>query len=98
MTQPTAYNLTYPELGQKIGETVEKKQAAYGDSFNKSGEIIRILYPQPIRPEQYDDMLCITRIVDKLFRIATSRDALGESPYLDIAGYAMLGAQRAELK
>lgn len=97
MSNPTAYNLTYPELGQKIGETVEQKQASYGDSFNKSGEVMRILYPGPIPPEQFDDMLCITRIVDKLFRIATDRDALGESPYLDIAGYAMLGAARAEL-
>jgi hypothetical protein len=34
--------------------------------------------------------------LDKLFRIATARDALGESPYRDIAGYGLLGAARAE--
>lgn len=44
--------------------------------------------------EQMDDALCVVRILDKLFRIATDRDALGESPYVDIAGYALLGAAR----
>jgi hypothetical protein len=86
----------YEGLGIVIGRLVETKQAAYGDSFGKSGQILRILYPAGIAPEQFDDALAITRIVDKLFRIATDRDALGESPYRDIAGYAPLGAGRAE--
>ena len=88
----------YALMGQKIGELVEEKQAAYGDSFGKAGNILRELYPDGIRPEQYDDALCIVRIVDKLFRIATDKDAFGESPYRDIAGYGILGAFRAELK
>lgn len=97
MNQPAfAPNLPYPLFAQKIGELVEQKQAIYGDSFGKSGQIMRILYPDGIPPEKMDDALCITRILDKLFRIATDKDALGESPYRDIAGYAMLGAHRAE--
>lgn len=88
----------YEKLGQQIGRLVEEKQTAYGDSFGKSGSVLRILYPQGIGPAQIDDALCIVRIVDKLFRIATDRDALGESPYRDIAGYALLGAFRAELE
>ncbi len=36
-------------------------------------------------------MLAITRIIDKLFRIATKKDAFGESPFKDIAGYGILG-------
>jgi hypothetical protein len=36
-------------------------------------------------------MLAITRIVDKLFRIATKKDAFGENPFKDIAGYGILG-------
>lgn len=90
--------MSYALMGQKIGELVEEKQAAYGDSFGKAGNILRELYPDGIRPEQYDDALCIVRIVDKLFRIATDKDAFGESPYRDIAGYGILGAFRAELK
>lgn len=89
--------LPYALMGQKIGEMVEEKQAAYGDSFGKAGNILRELYPDGIRPEQYDDALCVVRIVDKLFRVATDRDAFGESPYRDIAGYGILGAFRSEL-
>jgi len=84
----------YEALGRSIGKLVTEKQAAYGDSFGKSGEIMRILYPDGIQSSQMDDALAITRMVDKLFRIATRKDAFGESPYKDIAGYAILGAIR----
>jgi len=84
----------YERLGAAIGITVAQKQEAYGDAFGKSGDVLRIIYPDGIRPEQYDDALAVTRIIDKLFRIATDRDALGESPYRDIAGYGILGASK----
>lgn len=86
----------YAKLGEEIGRLVEEKQAAYGDSFGKSGAVMRVLYPAGIAPEQMDDALCIVRILDKLFRIATDKDALGESPYRDIAGYAILGAVKSQ--
>lgn len=100
-----ASNITYPtecspfeELGQQIGKEVAYKNKAYGDSFAKSGEIIKILYPDGIKPDQYDDALAVIRIVDKLFRVATDRDAFGESPFRDIAGYGILGAYKSKLK
>lgn len=80
----------YEELGKEIGELVDKKNAAYGDSFNKSGEILRILYSQGIKPDQYDDVMAIIRVIDKFFRIATDKDAFGENPWQDISGYALL--------
>jgi hypothetical protein len=80
----------YEELGQEIGELVDKKNAAYGDSFNRSGVILKELYPKGIAPEQYNDVLAMIRIIDKLFRIATNKDAFGENPWQDIAGYAIL--------
>lgn len=86
----------YEAAGRALGALVDVKQAAYGDSFGRAGEILRILYPQGIRPEQYRDALAVTRIIDKLFRIATDRDALGESPFRDVAGYGLLGAAAAE--
>lgn len=88
--------MTYRELGERIGNTVEEKQAVYGDAFGKTGDAFRLLYPSGIAPEQIDDALCLVRIWDKCMRIATARDALGESPYRDIAGYALLGAMRVE--
>lgn len=87
--------IDYVSLARTIGELVQTKQQAYGDSFGKSGEVLKLLYPNGVKVAQYRDMLAITRILDKLFRIATDRDALGESPYRDIAGYALLGVTTA---
>ncbi|RUO94831.1 hypothetical protein D7Y11_02575 [Corallococcus sp. AB018] len=86
----------YGELGAAIGALVTTKQAAHGDSFGKSGAVMRILYPDGIPPERMDDALTVVRVLDKLFRIATDRDALGESPWRDIAGYALLSVARSE--
>lgn len=86
----------YHEAGMEVGDLVEKKQAAYGDAFGKAGSVLRILYPNGIAPEQMDDALTVVRVVDKLFRISTDRDALGESPWQDIAGYALLAVVRVK--
>lgn len=86
----------YEEIAQKIGRLVSEKQLAYGDSFNNAGKVLEILYPDGVKPEQYGDMLTVTRIIDKLFRIANKKDAFGESPYADIAGYGILGTERHE--
>ena len=59
---------------------------------------MRMLYPDGIPPEQMTDALAIVRIIDKLFRIATKKDAFGESPFRDIAGYGLLGAHRHDLE
>lgn len=81
----------FEELGMKLGVLVAEKNRAYGNSFFKAGAFLKLLYPDGIRPEQYTDMLCLVRIFDKQMRIATAKDALGESPYQDIAGYSLLG-------
>jgi len=79
-----------------VGQLVEQKNAAYGSSFAKAGAFLRLLYPDGLAPVQYDDALLLVRIFDKQMRIATNRDALGESPYRDIAGYGILGASLHE--
>lgn len=84
--------MKYKEKGAEIGALIEQKNRAYGNSFQEAGGIIKILYPKGIRTDQYDDMLAVIRICDKLFRIATEKDAFGESPWHDIAGYAILKA------
>ncbi|OQX52975.1 MAG: hypothetical protein B5M53_07545 [Candidatus Cloacimonas sp. 4484_209] len=86
----------YEEHARSIGRLVDQKNKAYGDSFRNSGDILRILYPDGIKPEQYDDMLALARIIDKMFRIATNRDAFSENPYVDIAGYAILRSKQIE--
>ena len=75
---------------ETVGTLVSQKNQAYGDAFSQAGDVIRILYPNGVRPEQYVDLLVTVRIVDKLFRIANRKDAFGESPWQDIAGYGLL--------
>ena len=84
------------DIANEIGELVQEKNKAYGDSFAKSQQIVKILYPDGVRSAQYMDMLAITRVIDKLFRIATKKDAFGESPWRDICGYAILGIANDE--
>jgi hypothetical protein len=81
----------YTDIGIEIGSLVDEKNAAYGSSFAESYKILSVLYPNGIKPEQYTDALAIVRVIDKLFRIANKKDAFGESPWKDIAGYALLG-------
>ena len=86
--------IDYAKIGQEIGDLVKTKQAAYGDSFGKAGAVMLALYPDGIPIEKMNDALTIVRIIYKLFRIATKKDALGENPYRDIAGYALLAIGR----
>jgi len=87
----------YEKIGKEIGKLVQEKNKAYGDSFGRACEILEVLYPEGIKPEQYRDALAITRLIDKLFRLANKKDAFGESPWKDICGYAMLGIANDEV-
>jgi hypothetical protein len=82
---------SFKDIGSEIGSLVDEKNTAYGSSFSRSEEILKVLFPDGVKPEQYTDLLAITRVLDKLFRIANKKDAFGESPWRDIAGYAILG-------
>ena len=85
---------TYEQLGTEIGQLVDCKNAAYGSSFAKCGDFLRLLFPQGIPPHRLEDALLLARIFDKQMRIATDQDAFGETPFADIAGYGLLGARR----
>lgn len=87
---PQAQAGKFEKIGISIGQLVDEKNKAYGDSFNKSSEFLRLLYPHGISPEHYSDMLGIIRVFDKLMRIATEKNAFGENPWKDIAGYGIL--------
>lgn len=95
---PITGEQTYERLGASVGRLVAEKQKAYGDSFGRSGNCLREMYPDGVRPDQLDDMLVIARILDKLFRIASEPDYGGESPFRDICGYALLGLKKHEDK
>lgn len=94
MSEPITADLA--EIGREVGELCREKNNAYGSSFAKSGEVMRMLYPDGIRPENMTDAMLVVRVIDKLFRVATDRDAFGESPWRDIAGYGVLGTAKDE--
>lgn len=79
------------EISNELGSLLEEKNRSYGSAFSKSSEVLKILYPNGIQPDQYTDLLLTTRILDKLFRIATDKSAFNEEPWKDIAGYGLLG-------
>lgn len=87
--------ITYEEIGRTIGALVDEKNKTYGSSFQHAGEIVKVLYPDGVKPDQYQDMLYMARVIDKLFRIATDEDAFGENPAQDIAGYSILKMKEA---
>ncbi len=81
---------------------LEKKQKSYGDAFGSMEAVFKILYPNGISPYQYGDLLTVVRMLDKVFRIANmppeGKDVMGEEPYKDIAGYALLALEREKAK
>ena len=83
--------MDYVKIGNEIGKLVAEKNEAYGDSFGQACKILEVLYPKGIQTHQYRDALAVTRVIDKLFRLANKGDAFGESPWKDICGYAILG-------
>jgi hypothetical protein len=101
MTESRLSVSDFLRVGAEIGELVASKNTAYGDSFAQSCRILEVLYPSGVRIEQYRDMLGVVRVIDKLFRIATRKDAFGESPWRDIAGYGVVATvadERAQSK
>lgn len=97
----------YEAIGAEIGALVDEKQRAYGDSFGRAHRVLQELLVDYYDPDRdvYEvprallpHMLTVTRMVDKLFRVVTNPtgDRMGESPYRDIAGYALLAVAREE--
>ena len=70
-------------------KSLSKKQKCYGDSFGHAGQIMKILYPDGVKPEQLESALTMIRVIDKLFRIANG-DQGDESAWSDICGYSIL--------
>lgn len=88
-------NPTYEELAGEIGKLTHDKELAYGKAWKSSAEILRILFPNGCAPERFTDLLLVTRILDKLCRLAAHpTDPMQESPYRDIVGYGLIGLKK----
>lgn len=88
----------YEKLATKIGKLVDSKNKQYGNSFNVSGEFLKLIYPDGIPPNAYTDALCIVRIFDKLKRLGNASNLPVNEGKLDawqdIVGYGLLGLQK----
>lgn len=83
------------EIGTFITGITAEKNRAYGDAVHATDKILGILYPNGIDTEQYQDLLLIVRMLDKINRISSGdKNSFGESPWNDIAGYAILGSAK----
>ena len=82
----------YVEIGYDIGKLTQEKNEAYGDSWVKTEQMLKVLYPHGVPVMAYQHLLLTVRVLDKICRIATNPKALGESPWKDIAGYGILGS------
>lgn len=91
----------YEEMGKQIGELVDAKQKAYGDSVSTSRDIVKI-YLRKYKNEDgtytipeslVDHLLLQVRIMDKQSRIFNNPDGdlMEENTYQDICGYGLLG-------
>lgn len=84
----------FKKITDDLAAILSTKDEAYGNAFDKTTQILSLLYPNGIRVEQYKDLHVIIRMLDKISRIARDNDPLGESPYMDIAGYSILSLAR----
>lgn len=84
----------YEVVAKDVACLVEKKNVSYGNSFNVSGEFLRLLWPQGVPVESYSDMLSFIRTFDKMKRLATEPNAFGEDARQDMVGYALLNLVR----
>lgn len=80
----------YEEVGAEIGRLVDKKQQAYGRSFETCEKALALLCPDKLRADQYGLALAFARSWDKWSRLFSDPTAFGEEPKKDLAGYALL--------
>jgi hypothetical protein len=81
----------FPAAGLQIGLLVANKQGQYGDTISSMGPLLKVLYPDGIGHDQYDDLALIVRIMDKIGRITKGNGQGAEDAWGDLAGYALLG-------
>ena len=84
----------FKKITDDLAQILSIKDEAYGNAFDKTTQILSLLYPNGLKVEQYKDLHVIIRMLDKISRIARDNDPLGESPYMDIAGYSILSLAR----
>ncbi|MGZ9868241.1 hypothetical protein ACU3L3_07440 [Priestia endophytica] len=97
---------TFEQMGTKLGQLVDSKQMAYGDSFSKAFKLMQVFLEDyknedstyTIPESLLKHILIQVRIIDKQNRIFSNPEAdlMDESPYGDMGGYSLLGKREQE--
>ena len=87
--------MNYETIGKQIGQLVDDKNRIYGDAFSKTGDFLKILYPDGIKPKDYNNVLALARVFDKMMRIANGNKG-NENAWNDITGYGILMSKEEE--
>jgi hypothetical protein len=91
------FNKRMAKIATELATLLPEKNRAYGNAVRVVADMLKILYPNGVKPEDYLDFMLIVRDLDKTCRIARGdKTAFGESPWKDKAGYGIYGAAIAE--
>lgn len=93
---PDSTKHPFVRIAEEMGKLVVEKNAAYGSAYITSATFLELLFPNGVHPTRYTDMLLMVRMFDKMMRLATRKDAFGESPWRDMNGYTLLGIHKDE--
>lgn len=91
---PDATQHPFAQITDELGKLVIEKNNSYGSAYALCATYLELLFPNGVHPSRYTDMLLLVRMFDKQMRIARRKDAFGESPYKDLAGYSVLGIHK----
>jgi hypothetical protein len=89
MERPMGVEGQYTRIAKEIGQLVDKKNAQYGDAINVTGDFLKLLFPNGIQPENYNNVAVLVRVFDKMKRIANGNQG-EENAWRDICGYGLL--------
>jgi hypothetical protein len=85
---------TFQDIALETADTLVLKDKAYGSSFNKTAEFLKLLFPDGVVDDQYSHLMYIVRVLDKIGRIANCSLLPPEEgvldAYKDINGYTTL--------
>lgn len=81
-----------------LGPFLVQKNEAYGDSARRVSRMLEVFFPDGIKPNRIEDAYYMIQILNKLGRVAEDNDPMGEDPWLDASGYAMLAHSSKQLK
>ena len=82
-------------IAKDLTMLVASKNHSYGESFYRAHLILEQLYPNGVKVKDYPDLLTITRMVDKTFRIATGEEDNTDN-WSYLAGYSLLSLDRVK--